>query len=155
MNEKIVYLKSVNEHAYSDVLKERVPIALEYFPELDVVYVGIIRKDSNNKGNAMPENSLINFRVNLIPSFVTIFHELMHIVAFKNNLPKTEEFCSVYAMARMPFGLVDYSIPYIGGDVDKEKQAEVCREAVKYREKGHKNYLEYVRKRVFKKEASK
>ena len=142
-------MKSIHLHRYIDKLKLMIPIALKYFPELDTVYVGVSNIRCNHKACADTDNFLVRFRVDLMPTFVTIFHELMHLVQHSTDAPKTEEYCSIYAMARMPEEFVDDSIPYIGGDPVRFKLAELCRETVKYRESGKRDYIMYLRKRLF------
>ena len=145
---EIIWLKSVDKHKYADKLSIMIPISLKYFPELDHVYVGISGIRWNHKACADTDNFLVRFRVDLMPTFVTIFHELMHLVQYSIDAPKTEEYCSIYAMARMPEEFVDDSIPYIGGDHDKLKLSELCRDAVRYRESGRRDYIMYLRKRL-------
>lgn len=120
---------------------------MEYYPELSAVYVGVSNSKRNHKACADVDNNLIRFRVDLKPTYVTIFHELMHLVQHSDGSPKTEEFCSIYAMSRMPVDLVDTKeIPYIGTYKFSKKEAiALCKDAVKYREKGHRAYIAKLR----------
>jgi hypothetical protein len=101
-------------------------------------------------------NNIINFVPEIKPSFVTIFHELMHLVQHANpKMPKTEEFCSISAMARVPKELMDDDIiPYITYYSLKLRGelAEFCREAIKYRDNGGRDYLDYLRNELEKAE---
>ena len=146
---EIIWLKSVDKHKFLSMLESMIPISLKYFPELDHVYVGISGIRCNHKACADTDNFLVRFRVDLMPTFVTIFHELMHLVQHSIDAPKTEEYCSIYAMARMPEKFVDDTIPYIGGNPLKFKLSELCRDAVRYRESGKRDYIMYLRKKLF------
>ena len=145
---KIIWMKSVTKHKFLEDLERMIPIALQHFPEIEIVYVGISNPKRHHKACADVDNFLIRFRVDLRPSFVTIFHELMHLVQWDSDEPKTEEYCSIYAMARMPNELVDDPIPYIGGDFINLSLAQLCRDTVKYRESGRRNYIQFLRKKL-------
>ena len=153
---KVVYLRSVELfYFFKEELKEKISVALKYFPELkyETIYVGVIT-DNSVDGRADDVNRIIKFRVNVPPSYVTVFHELAHLaIRWLSEqgvkLPKTEEFCSIFAMARMPPELIDINkIPYIGEPrIPKEQIPILCRKALEYRKK-HRNYIQWLRKQA-------
>jgi len=152
---KVIYLKSVEKHPYKDELKRKLEQALQYFPELDdeEIYIGILSEKDPAAGKADGINRIVKFAVDRPPTFVTIFHELMHLTIHKRKengekLPGTEEFCSIAAMARMPPELIDEDrIPYVGCFRSRESVPELCRSALEYR-KIRRNYIQFLRKRL-------
>ncbi len=156
MPAKIVYLRSIEKHPYKDELKRKLEQALQYFPELsgEEIYVGILPEKDPADGKADGFNRIVKFSVDRPPTFVTVFHELMHLAIHKRKengekLPETEEFCSIAAMARMPPEFVDEDwIPYIGRfKISRESIPELCRSALEYRRR-HRNYIQFLRKRL-------
>ena len=153
---EVILLKSMDNHIDKNVVKERIEIALKYFPELadETIYVGILSKDYVN-GCADSLNRIIKFPVNEIPSFVTVFHELAHLAIQKRveqgeRLPLTsEEFCSIFAMSRMPPELIDENrIPYLGiPKIPMEYVPALCKKALEYREK-HRDYIRWLREKA-------
>lgn len=153
---EVILLKSMDKHIEKDTVKLRVEMSLKYFPELndETIYIGVL-KDDEVDGRADPINRIILFKPDKIPSFVTIFHELMHLAIEKmnengENLPKTEEFCSIAAMARMPPDLVDEDrIPYIGisTSIPTNLYPELCKRALEYR-KRKRDYIRWLRRRI-------
>lgn len=147
---EIIALKSLEYHQQRKKLMEMVSIAIKHFPELNYVYVGIDKRGKEWVASADPPNNIIKFGINKHPTYVSIFHELMHLVQHSNSsMPKTEEFCSIYAMARMPEGLVDEnSIPYIGSCNKMSEVPSICKMAIKYRETGKRDYINFVRRKL-------
>ena len=149
---KIVYLESTAKHKYIDDLKFKLEKSLQYFPELqnNTVYIGIVKIRINTIGYANVDNNMIAFKWDIEPKYITIFHELMHLIQFDNNdLPKTEEWNSIYAVSRMPIELVDDNIPYVcHEEIPFCLLADCCRESVKYREAGNRNYIQFLRKKI-------
>jgi len=154
----IVLLKSMDRHIEKDTVRLRIEMALKHFPELqdETIYVGILRENDDAEGRANTHNRIIMFRPDKVPTFVTVFHELMHLAIEKVNenggkLPKTEEFCSIAAMARMPPELVDEdAIPYIGVPkipIPMSLYPELCRNALEYR-KRRRDYVRWLRERI-------
>lgn len=127
-----------------DVKFER---ALQDFPELisETVSIGYLDQDDvedGTKGRAWFNNRLIFLPAKQWTSFITVYHELGHLgIAVRDDrgedVPKTsEEFCSIFAMTRMPVELIDeHRIPYLGEpSVPKEEWPEICEDALEYRE---------------------
>ena len=126
---------------------DKVKNAIEYFPEIkDDVYIGVIRRKGINIALTDVDNNLVSFNVRVKITYNMIFHELMHLV-HNSNYPKTEESCSIYGLARMPPELVDSNdIPYILSNVKNiAKIPQKCRDAIKYKESGHRNYIQFLR----------
>lgn len=138
-------------------LIDKINQALDYFPELHnkTIYIGVLVKDRNRCfADVDVDNNIIRFNLDYLNNAekvegwnATIFHELMHIVQSVSNTPKTEEHCSIHAMARMPNHLVDEDrISYITENGNREHNADICRAAVKYRESGKRGYIKYAKK---------
>lgn len=141
---EIIYLESFKKHQFQEDVVKKLNVVLPFFLELDIVYIGITN-DKSCFAQADVANNLVKFRADIPLKYVTTFHELMHLVAWQNDkTPKTEEYCSVYAMARMRWDLVDDEIPYIyHGDRELWQIPGICRLVVKYRESGHRDYLKF------------
>lgn len=96
----------------------------------------------NPYANADPVNRLIRIPTHEVTTNVTIWHELAHLaiaIAAENGAdhPTTsEEFCSIYAVARMPPETIDENcIPYLGRPGQpREAWPETCGRALEYRE---------------------
>lgn len=97
-------------------------------------------------------NHLIRIPVEEHPSNQTIFHEIAHLEIYERsedgaNVPETsEEFCSIYAVARMPPEWVvrdsRNDIAYLGEPTVARKRWPVtCRHALEYRDR-HRNYIQ-------------
>lgn len=137
-------------------LIDRINAALDYFPELSLqtIYIGILKYkregifahvDVNNLVIGFNMDDLINF--NTVNGWnVCIFHELMHMVQYSSNLPKSEEYCSIYSIARMPNELIDCdSISYVTDDGNRKHNADLCRLAINYNEAGKRGYIKYLK----------
>lgn len=134
-------------------LNDRVYDALEYFPELadETVIVGWIHPevDDSVNGRAYSQNRMFNLRANQYTTNVTLYHELGHLAIWElrqqgEDHPKTsEEYCSIFSMARMPPKAVDEQrIPYLGkSPLDTERFPEICERALDYRN-NHRNYIQ-------------
>ena len=155
---EVVLLRSMDRHIEKDTVRLMVEMALKHFPELEdeTIYVGILREKDEADGRANTHNRIIMFPTDKVPTFVTVFHELMHLAIEKVNenggkLPRTEEFCSIAAMARMPPELVDEdAIPYIGAPkipIPTNLYPELCRRALEYR-KHRRDYVRWLRERL-------
>ena len=154
-------LESVYRFPVFDVLVfQMVSRALNYFPELEgeTVYVGVRRKTcmGDVRGAADSENNIVFFNPRDPPSYVTVFHELMHLVVAKlrregRKVPRTEAYVSIAAVARMPSHLVDENrIPYVVEEVPEHlapKLPELCRKALEHR-KHRRNYIQYLKKLI-------
>ena len=135
---------------------ERINQAPDYFPELHMrtIHIGIIEYEKDKyEAAADVENHIILFSVNRLkhPNRYEdwnwiIFHELMHMVQFVQNTSKSEEYCSIHAMARMPDNLIDSDeVTYVGMG-DRRHNADICRKAMKFRESGKRGYIKYTKK---------
>ena len=145
----IVYLDSVERNPFCSVVKQRVEDSVRYFPEIDLVYVGMIDKKRKSMGICYGEMNLIALADSYAPTYCTIFHELFHIVQWQDKtLSQTEAFCSIAAMSRMPPELVDEDyISYVGyGTVSPTEFPRICRHALAI-PKRH-NYIAYTKKAI-------
>ena len=152
---RVVFLESVKRFPrFYRRLREMVSVALKYFPELEneTVYVGV---DKYHDGRADSLNNIVFFNPKKL-TYVTIFHELMHLAVTVLRrkgvkVPDTEEYVSIAAMARMPPELVDEnSIPYIAYNIPSEvknKIPELCRQALEYR-KQRRDYIKFLRRKI-------
>jgi len=158
---KVVLLESVYKYPVFDVLVSmKLKEALKYFPELEgeTVYVGVRRKTclGDVRGAADPENNIVFFNPRDPPSYVTVFHELMHLAVAKlrregRKVPRTEAYVSIAAVARMPSHLVDENrIPYVVDEVPEHlapKLPKLCHQALEHR-KHRRNYIQYLKKLI-------
>lgn len=150
-------LGSVEKRLTEDELtdfKRRLGTALRYFDRLNGETVTVAcRKDPDREehsrwnpyASADPVNRLIRIPTHERCTNVTIFHELAHLaieIADEEgaDVPTTsEEYCSLYAIARQPPELIDeHRIPYLGHpDHPKEDWPRICQKALDYRENHH------------------
>jgi len=99
----------------------------------------------NPYASADPVNRLIRVPTHERTTNVTLFHELAHLAIEIEgergaDVPtSSEEFCSLYAIARQPADLIDeHRIPYLGHpDQPKEEWPRLARKALEYRENHH------------------
>ena len=134
---------------------ERINKAFDYFPELHMrtIHIGVWEYDRKECfAYADVNNLIIAFNIDMLEHpddhegwNTVIFHEFMHMVAYISDLPKTEEYCSIHAMARMPNHLVDLDLIAYVGDGDRTHTADICRKAVEYRESGKRGYIKYAK----------
>jgi hypothetical protein len=132
-------------------LKKRLPIALRDFPALahETMNVGILYENADAKAQAFGYNRLICLPPDEHTTNVTLWHELGHVairVRHENDadVAKTsEEFCSIYSVARMPPEVIDEDrIPYLGEpSVPRDEWPEICRRALEYRE-NNRDYIQ-------------
>ena len=137
-------------------LADRVRRALDDFPALSGETVTLarlkpskeyIRGDPN--AVADPYNRVVFVPTDGRMTNMTLYHELAHLeirvrVESGVDLPETsEEFCSLYAVARMPVERIDReSIAYIGTpSVPCEEWPTVAERALEYRER-RRNYIQ-------------
>ena len=151
---KVVFLESVYRYPrLYELVRHMVDIALRYFPELEneVIYVGL---DRYHDGRADTLNNIVFFNPEKPPSFVTVFHELMHLaVAVLRRkgvrVPKSEQYVSIAAIARMPPELFDEKcIPYVIDEIPENlerKIPELCRMALEYR-KHRRDYVKFLKR---------
>jgi len=147
---KIIYLPSAKKLKHFEDLKAKLERAIKYFPEIKEVRVkGLSQNVHWYLACCNIAGKIIEFRDKKHRN-VTIFHELMHVVqGLSNEIPYGERACSVFAVARMPPGLVEGVIPYIDTCkriCHKKKFPELCCQAIQARKKGHRNYIVYLEK---------
>lgn len=149
-------LRSVEKRLSDDALedfKHRLAQALDHFPALAGQTVTVAcRWDPegdhsrfNPYAQADPVNRLIRIPTHERCSNVTIFHELGHLAIEieakrgADHPTSSEEFCSLFSIARQPAELIDEPrIPYLGHpDPPKEKWPHICQKALDYREHHH------------------
>ena len=146
-----ILMSHIKEIGLIDIINQ----ALDHFPELHnkIIHIGVLV--DARKGcfaDVDPYNNVIRFNIDALKDAgnvdgwnTIIFHELMHIVQVLSNTPKTEEHCSIHAMARMPNHLVDADEVTYVGDGDRAHNADICRKAVKYRKSGKRGYIKYAK----------
>lgn len=149
---KIIYLPSAKKLKYFEDLKAKLERAIKYFPEIEEVRVkGLSQNVHWCIACCNIARNTIGFEDRKHRN-VTIFHELMHVVqGLSNEVPYGERACSVFAVARMPPEIVEGVIPYITTSehiYPVEKYPELCRQAIRARKKGHRNYIVYLEKRM-------
>jgi len=135
-------------------LKSRLAAALDHFPALAGQTVTVACRHNpdrekhsrwNPYASADPVNRLIRVPTHERTTNVTLFHELAHLAIEiegerGQDVPtSSEEFCSLYAIARQPPALIDkVRIPYLGHpDQPKEEWPRLARKALEYRENHH------------------
>lgn len=91
-------------------------------------------------------NRLIRIPTHTRCSNVTLYHELAHLAieieverGAADHPTTSEEFCSLYAIARQPPELIDENrIPYFGSpDPPKDEWAHIAQRALDYRQNHH------------------
>lgn len=147
-------LEHFGGQADEDVLesvKDRLPIALRDFPALahETINVGILYENADASAQAFGYNRLICLPPDEPTTNVTLWHELGHVairVRYENDedVAKTsEEFCSIYSVARMPGEVIDEDrVPYLGEpSVPREEYPEICQRALEYRQ-NNRDYIQ-------------
>jgi hypothetical protein len=132
-----------------------VAYALSDFPELGgkTVYVGRLSDDFGwNNENVIARadgyNRVIYFPKGEVPTLITVYHELGHLAIQERDrrgedVPTSSEpYCSIFSVARMsPKDIDSDGIAYLGEpSVPKSEWAEICRDALEYREE-HRDYI--------------
>lgn len=135
---------------YFEDLRAKLERAIKYFPEIKEVKIGGLSQNVDwCIACCYIEEKIIRFKDRKHRN-VTIFHELMYIVqGLSNEIPCGERACSIFAVARMPPGLVEGVIPYIDTSnriCHKKKFPELCCQAIQARKKGYQNYIVYLEK---------
>ena len=126
-------------------IRGKVYRALQDYPELAgrTVTVGRLDPDRDDlSGQAWPHNDLIMFHADRPTSFQAVYHELGHLAIHaldrrgEDVPPTSEEFCSIFSVARMPPHLVNRdTIAYIGEpSVPSHEWPDICRRALGYRD---------------------
>jgi hypothetical protein len=128
-------------------LKQRLGAAVRYFPELNDTTVTVAWKPEDHSWYAEAdwENDIIYLPAHEPCPAVTIFHELGHLTIYRldergADVPVTsEEFCSIFSVARMPPSAIDRDhIAYLGEpSVPREEWPEICQRALEYRTDNH------------------
>lgn len=139
--------KSFQYHRFPKPTISKTQEALIYFPEIpSPLKIGAIGQNggyANALATANWSDKSINFKIDLIPSYITIFHELGHILQFLKLAPSGEESASIFGLSRIPLELcdVDY-IPYFG-PIPREHIPTLCKSAIQKRESGERHYLKW------------
>lgn len=147
-------LEHFGAQADEDVLesiKKRMPVALRDFPALahETVNVGVLYENTDAQAKAFGYNRLICLPPDEPTTNITLWHELGNVairVRYEGDedVAKTsEEFCSIYSVARMPPGVIDEErVPYLGEPaVPSEEWPRICQRALEYR-KNNRNYIQ-------------
>ena len=153
------YAAKADDDALDSVL-ERMPVALRDFDALagETVNVGILYENSDDLAQAFGYQRTICLPPDRPISNVTLWHELGHVairVRYEDgdDVAKTsEEFCSIFSVARMPPAAIDEDrIPYLGEPaVDAAEWPSICRDVLEYRaERGpHSHYVKEAETRL-------
>jgi hypothetical protein len=142
-------------HRYRRILLEKLHYVRRFFPELDgrTIRVGLTRTAA---GLAVPGGC--ELWVN--PSQTThhsLAHEFIHLLQGRNDIPKGEKSCDVFALARHwtlndspPFYVrVPAEFQTTGAEMEPESARIVCavaRRALDMRKEGVRNYIAYFEK---------
>lgn len=128
-------------------IRGKVRRALQDFPELadKTVTVGRLDPGDDVNGRAWFYNLIVNFPTDRRTPHMTVYHELGHLAIHVRDcrgedVPITsEEFCSIFSVARMPPQLIDRDrISYLGEPEKRpERWPDICRKALQYREDNH------------------
>lgn len=131
-----------------DHLKTMMKGALTQFPELagETVNVGVIPDTDFAYARAFVKNRFIclpAYEDGRRPYWDLLYHELAHVaieVRYErgDNVPHTsEEYCSIFAVSRMPVHRIECDdIDYLGEpSIPKEEWPEKCEMALNYRER--------------------
>jgi len=146
---EVIYLKSSEKHKELDELKKRVALSIPYFPELDVVYVGVFETEHFAKaGLAFFEVDVVCFPTAYAPPFYIIFHELMHLVAYKtDSMPsRSENFVDVSCISRMPDMFVDDDVKQ--GIFPPVYSPDLCKRVMFFKNSGKKGYMKHLNKMI-------
>lgn len=132
-------------------IKRRLPVALQDFPALsnETVNVGVLHENADAKAKAFGYNRLICLPAKKQTSNITLWHELGHVairVRYESgaDVSKTsEEFCSIYSVARMrPESIDQDRIPYLGEpSCPRGDWPDICQRALEYR-RNHRDYIQ-------------
>lgn len=150
----VMALDTLKLHPECDTIFSEVKhIKEKHFPELveQTVYLGLTGYIRRDKAIASVdvENNVIRFNFYEHINKAVMFHELMHCVQWRSpEMPKTEEYCSIAATARMPAEEVDSNeIAYIMCErkIPVTDFPAACRQALAYVKNGHKNYIQYLK----------
>lgn len=132
-------------------LKTRLTYALEHFPELNETTVTIAKKPEDHTWFAEADwvNDIVYLPTHTSCPYITICHELGHLAI--NVLdergadvpPSSEEFCSIFSVARMPADRIDsHHISYLGNpQIPRDEWPATCQRALDYREE-KRNYIQ-------------
>ncbi|QLH82473.1 hypothetical protein [Halosimplex pelagicum] len=142
---------AASEGVREDV-RNRVARAMEDFPELAHEVVTVVRLDPDFEpddvnGRAGMSNRLVYLPAEERSWMMTVYHELAHLAIHIRDTkgddvpPTSEEYCSIFAVARMPPELIERNyISYLGEPgPPQEEWPEICRRALAYREENGAN----------------
>lgn len=151
-------LDTVDEAADSETaewIRHTVGRAKQDFPELHgtVVTVGRIPDSDFAYARAFVTNNIIMLPADHRTPWDTVYHELghlaiQHLAADGDDVPTTsEEFCSLFSVARMPVERIERSdIDYLGEpSVPKAEWPDICERALAYREEHH-DYIQQAKR---------
>lgn len=120
--------------------------ALSYFPEIQQIKIGCIGHKGGYKltnGIACYKDMSVSFPFHKIPSYITIFHELGHILQFLRVAPSGEQQASIYGLSRIPISLCDGDyIPYLGR-IPRELIPSFCASVLAQKASGTAHYLQW------------
>lgn len=142
------FADAADEEIVADI-RSKTGRALQAFDELagKTVTIGRLDPDEDAAGRAWFYNLVTLYPVDSRTSMMTVYHELAHLAVHvrrmrDEDVPITsEQFCSIFAVARMPPEHIDRDrIAYLGyPDAPREEWPEICRRALQYREENGAN----------------
>jgi hypothetical protein len=137
------YAKQADEEVLVTI-RRRLPRAIQDFPALahETINVGMLYENADAAAQAFGYNRLLCLPPETYTTNITLWHELGHVAIRVRHergedVSKTsEEYCSIFSVARMPPEAIDEDrIPYLGEpDVDCSEWPRICRAALEYRE---------------------
>lgn len=140
---------SVADSQFNPQFKERILRVYSLFPELQdkVITCGFIRRGTHLAGTARSWKQQIALQQNV--GNTTIAHELTHLLQ-GNGVPHGEKACDIWAVARLPEGLLDEQPYYLLRHWQRERwlrhRASVrglCAQAIEIR-KTNRTYIKWL-----------
>ncbi|WP_324757068.1 hypothetical protein [Haloarcula montana] len=132
------------DEAIVEDVRRKMRRALQDYPALahKTVTIGRLDPDEDVLGRARFWNLLVLYPTDRYTSFQTVYHELAHLAIHIRDQrgedvpPTSEEFCSIFAIARMPPEFLDEDrIAYLGHPSAPQKEwPEICERALEYRD---------------------
>jgi hypothetical protein len=136
------FTEAADEQVVSEI-RSKTARALQGFDELagKTVTIGRLDPDEDALGRAWFYNLVTLYPVDSTTPMMTVYHELAHLAIHirrtrDEDVPITsEEFCSIFAVSRMPPEHIDRDrIAYLGyPDAPREEWPDICERALEYR----------------------
>ncbi|MEO9295099.1 MAG: hypothetical protein ABI347_05815 [Nitrososphaera sp.] len=135
-----IHFTSVADAQFNPQFKERILRVYLLFPELQdkAITCGFIRRGAHVAGTARSWKQQIALQQNV--GNTTIAHELTHLLQGKNGVPHGEKACDIWAVARLPEGMLDEQPYYLLRHWHRERWLrhrasvrELCAQAIEVR----------------------